>query len=351
MTAPDGNKTANEPGVAVDVSTRRSVWARILSSREMGVLAALIVLVLIMALLKPEAFLSVANLFRLSRQIAFTAIVAIGVLFVILTSGVDLSLGSTVGVTSFACGFIVTMQVNGNFAGVEPILHHPVTGIVAGVLAGALIGAINGGIVAYVGVTPFIVTLGMLSMARSLVYVINNGRDILHTPVIYSDIANGAILYVPVPVVVLAVVAVLAHGVLNYTAFGRRIYAVGGNEEATRLSGIDVRRVKFMAYVVCSVLCSITGLLYVGRFRSAVADVGLGMELDAIAAAVIGGTSLMGGQGSVLGVVIGASIMGVVLNAITLLEIPGVAQGLIIGGIIVSAAIVDVIRGRRSAVR
>ena len=162
-------------------------------------------------------------------------------------------------------------------------------------------------------------------------------------------VANGRVLGIPVPFLFLIAVAIGAHIVLKHSVFGRRLYAIGGNEEATHLSGINVSAVKFFAYVVCSSLCAITGLLYIGRFRSAVSNAGVGMELDAIAAAVIGGTSLMGGQGSVLGVLIGASIMGVVNNAITLMGIKSEAQGSIIGIIIIAAAILDVVRSKRGA--
>ncbi len=322
-----------------------SFMVRFLRSREIGVLSALLLLVVIMSVLKFDAFLSATNLFNLTRQIAFTAIVAIGVLFVILTGGVDLSLGSTVGLTGFVAGFAVMKGAP------------PAAAVAMGALTGVIVGSINGSIVSYVGVTPFIVTLGMLTIGRSVIYMMYGGANILNMPDSFSAIANGGIplpgtnLAMPVPVIILIGLAVLAHVVLTYSTFGRRIYAIGGNEEATYLSGINVRTIKFLAYVVCSTICAITGLLYLGRFRSAVANAGVGLELDAIAAAVIGGTSLMGGQGSVLGVVIGACIMGVVNNAITLLGIKSEAQGTIIGGIIIAAAILDVIRSRRSAKR
>jgi ribose/xylose/arabinose/galactoside ABC-type transport system permease subunit len=356
-----------------DLGGNESLLWRILKSRETGVFAALLLLVIIMSILRPYSFLSATNLFNLTRQISFTAVVAIGVLFVILTGGVDLSLGSTVGLTGFVAGWAVSIALPDKYHGLQNFLHNPLTAVAIGILTGALVGAFNGAIVSYIGVTSFIVTLGMLTIGRSIIYLMNRGQNILDVPPVFSTVANASVsvndalgllhwgthrLHIPlrplnvgfpVPLLILFAIAIGAHIVLSYTVFGRRIYAIGGNEEATRLSGINVRSVKFFTYVICSALCAVTGLLFVGRFNSAVANAGVGLELDAIAAAVIGGTSLMGGQGSVLGVLIGASIMGLVTNAITLLGIPAEAQGTIIGGIIVAAAILDVVRSKRGA--
>ena len=329
---------------------------RIVRSKEFGILVALIALMALISCRRPE-FLNGNNLYLVSRQIALTAIVALGVFFVILTSGIDLSLGSTVCISGFICGMCMA-------AG-----WHPLLAVVAGIATGAMVGAANGAIVSYLGVTPFIVTLGMLGVARGAVLIMKHGDSIRNIPQGFIDFCNGGLwlplagtskltegshgkmqsfhFSLPVPLVVLIVVALLAFAVLKYTVFGRRIYAVGGNEEATALSGINTRTVKFFTYVVCSMYCAITGILFVGRFGSAQADAGKGMELDAIAAAVIGGTSLMGGQGSVLGVLIGASIMGVIRNGLVLLEVSSYWQELIIGAIIVLAAVLDVARSRK----
>jgi ribose transport system permease protein len=187
----------------------------------------------------------------------------------------------------------------------------------------------------------------MLSMARGAVLVITHGDSIRNIPESFIRAGLMDVVGIPMPVIVLLMVAVVSHVVLTYTVFGRRVYAVGGNEEATALSGINTRRVKFSTYVVSSVFSSITGILFVARFRSAQANAGLGMELDAIAAAVIGGTSLFGGQGTVAGVLIGAIIMGVIRNGLVLMQVSSYWQELIIGGIIVLAAILDVVRSRR----
>jgi len=167
-------------------------------------------------------------------------------------------------------------------------------------------------------------------------------------PESFINFGGANILGIPLVVLVLAAVAVLSHILVQYTVFGRRIMAIGGNEEATELSGINVRRIKFLTYVLCGAYASITGVLYVARFRTAQADAGKGLELDAIAAAVIGGTSLFGGEGSVLGVLIGAMVMGVIRNGLILMKVPSEGwQDFIIGAIIVLAAVVDVIRRKK----
>ena len=306
----------------------------LLRRRESGIFLALLALACLITFYQPK-FASASNLFLVSRQIAFTAILALGVLFVILTAGIDLSLGSTAGLSGFTAALAM--------AAGWPVL----VSIGVGLLTGAAVGAINGAIVAYVGVTPFIVTLGMLGAAHGAVLVIKQGDSIRAIPQSFIHAANGNFLGLSVPVLILIVLAVLSHVVLNHTAFGRRIYAIGGNEEATMFSGVNTRAVKFLTYVICGLSASVTGILFVARFQSAQADAGRGMELDAIAATVIGGTSLMGGEGTVAGVLLGAIIMGVLRNGLVLLEVSSYWQELIIGGIIVMAAILDVVRSRK----
>jgi ribose transport system permease protein len=306
----------------------------LLHRRESGIFLALVGLVLLISWREPK-FLDSNNLYLVSRQIALTAIIALGVFFVILTGGIDLSVGSTVGLSGFICGLVMA-------AG-----WHPVPAILAGLLTGAMVGAVNGSIVAFVGVTPFIVTLGMLGVARGAVLVIKHGDSIREISKPFINTVNGSLLGLSVPVIILLVIAAGAHVVLKYTAFGRRVYAIGGNEEATALSGINTRRVKFFTYAICGALSAVTGILFVARFQSAQADAGKGMELDAIAATVIGGTSLMGGEGSVVGVLIGAVIMGVIRNGLVLMQVSSYWQELIIGAIIVLAAVLDVVRSRR----
>jgi ribose/xylose/arabinose/galactoside ABC-type transport system permease subunit len=212
-------------------------------------------------------------------------------------------------------------------------------------------------------VTSFIVTLGGMWVWRSAIYVLgryvvarwlveekkrqDSALPVTGIPDVFVHFGSGTVLGIPVPILFLVALAIVTHVTLKYTVFGRRLYAIGGNEEATHLSGIDVKWVKFFAYVVCSAICGITGFLFVARYTSGTMEAGKNHELDAIAAAVIGGTSLMGGSGSVIGVILGACVMGVVSNGMDLLGAPAEPKLGIIGMVIIVAAIVDALRNRR----
>lgn len=306
---------------------------RLLRRREAGGLLVLVGLMVLIATLKPQ-FATWSNAYFLSRHVAFTAIVALGVLFVILTRGIDLSVGSTVGLSGIVCGLAMAHGAS------------PLGGVLAGLATGAAVGCVNGAVVAYLGVIPFIVTLGMLSLARGTVLVLTHGDSVGAIPESFIEASSADVLGVPMAVLVLGVVALTAHGVLVYTVYGRRLYAVGGGGEAADPSRDNVRRVKLGAYVVSGLLSAVTGVLFVARFRSAQATAGFGMELDAIAAAMIGGASLLGGRGSVFGVLIGASIVGVMRNGLALAKIPACWQELAVGGVLALAAVFDVLRHR-----
>jgi ribose transport system permease protein len=311
-----------------------NLFKKLLHRREAGIFFALVGLVILITGFQPN-FIGKDNLFIVSRQIALTAIIALGVLFVILTGGIDLSVGSTIGLSGFLCGLAMAAGL------------HPLLAIVVGLLTGAAVGAVNGVIVAYVGVTPFIVTLGMLGAAHGAVLVIKQGDSVREISKAFIAFGNGSVFGISVPVLILLAIAIACYLVLGRTIFGRQVFAIGGNEKAAALSGINTRAVKFFTYVLCSALAAVSGILYVARFQSAQADSGKGMELDAIAAAVIGGTSLMGGEGSVIGVLLGATIMGVIRNGLVLMRVSPYWQELIIGTIIVLAANLDVIRSRK----
>lgn len=273
-------------------------------------------------------------MYLVSRQISFVAIVALGELFVILTGGIDLSVGSTVGLSGMITGVALA-------AGVHPIFALPI-----GVLSGMLIGMFNGSVIAYVGITPFIVSLGALSMGRGLSLILTKGNPIIEMPSSFFFLAQSDLFGIPTPVIIAAIIAGIVHVTLTYTAFGRRIYAIGGNEQATALSGVDVKMIKLKIYAICGLLAGIVGVLLVARFNSAQPATGKGWELDAIASAVIGGTSLSGGVGTVLGLLIGATVMGVIRNGLVLMQVSAYWQDFIIGGIIVLAAVIDRIKNK-----
>ncbi|HEX3761917.1 MAG TPA: ABC transporter permease [Kofleriaceae bacterium] len=307
--------------------------AHLLRRRESAIFAALVVLIVAIGAAEPN-FVSGSNLYLMSRQISFVAIVALGELFVILHSGIDLSVGSIMALAGMAAGYLMKLGVP------------PPAAVVLGIAAGLVMGAINGALIAYVGIAPFIVTLGMLSFASGVVLGLTKGWPITEIPASFVPLAQGSFLGLPIPVWITLLLAVVAHVVLTATAFGRRTYAIGGNEQATFLSGIDVRRIKLALYMISAACASLAGIVLVARFSSAQADTGKGWELDAIAAAVIGGTSLAGGAGSVLGVLIGACIMGVIKNGLVLMKVSSYWQTAIIGVVIVLAVILDRTRRR-----
>lgn len=316
-------------------SGHRSMPLRILQSKESAIFLALLIIMAVITYVAPK-FLSASNLFLISRQISFVAIVAFGELFVILTGGIDLSVGSLMALAGMAAAFAMNAGIS------VP------ESVAIGLLVGLAMGAVNGALIAYVNIPPFIVTLGMLSTASGLVLGITKGWPITNIPASFLPVAQGAFLRLPIPLWIAAGLAVVGHIVLTYTSFGRRTYAIGGNEQATFLSGINVKRIKFILYMISALGASIAGIILVARFNSAQADTGRGWELDAIAAAVIGGTSLAGGSGSILGVVIGACIMGVIRNGLVLMRVSSYWQTAIIGIIIVLAAGLDRLKAKRS---
>jgi ribose/xylose/arabinose/galactoside ABC-type transport system permease subunit len=313
----------------------RGLFLRIVQSKESAIFLALIIIMGVISFVAPK-FVSASNLFLVSRQISFVAIVAFGELFVILTGGIDLSVGSIMALAGMVSAYAMNLGISVPAA------------VALGILVGLLMGAVNGALISYVKIPPFIVTLGMLSLASGLVLGLTKGWPITNIPESFLPVAQGAFLGLPIPVWIAGGLAAIAHVVLTYTAFGRRTYAMGGNEQATFLSGINVKRIKFILYMIPAVASSIAGIILVARFNSAQADTGKGWELDAIAAVVIGGTSLAGGSGTVLGVVIGACIMGVIKNGLVLMRVSSYWQTAIIGIIIVLAAGLDRFKAKRS---
>jgi ribose transport system permease protein len=314
----------------------RALLRHLLRRREAAIFLALVIMMVVIGLSAPN-FLSSSNLYQVSRQISFVAIVALGELFVILTGGIDLSVGSIMALAGMTAAYCMEN-------GVPPIAAVPI-----GCAVGLSAGVVNGALIAYVKLAPFIVTLGMLSFASGLVLGLTKGWPLTEIPESFLTLAQGSFLGLPIPVWIALLMAGAAHVLLTHTAFGRRTFAIGGNEQATFLSGIDVRRIKFLLYVISAVCASVVGIILVARFNSAQPDTGKGWELDAIAAAVIGGTSLAGGAGSVLGVLIGASIMGVLKNGLVLMKVSSYWQVAIIGTIIVLAAVLDRAKRRTSS--
>jgi ribose/xylose/arabinose/galactoside ABC-type transport system permease subunit len=303
-------------------------------ARQFGTLIGLLVLCFILWILTPY-FLTVSNLLNVAEQTSINAIVAVGMTFVILSGGIDLSVGSIV---AFA-GVVLGMSLRGN----QPLA----VALAVALAIGALSGLVNGALVSVGGLPPFIVTLGTMSIARGAALLVTEGRPISGFAASFRVLATGRAGFVPAPVVATAVVYAIAHLVLTRTTFGRYVYAIGGNEEATRLSGVAVRFHKTMIYVVSGVMSAVAAVILTARLNSAQPIAGMNYELDAIAATVIGGTSLMGGEGTLAGTLVGALIMGVLRNGLNLLGVSSFLQQIVIGGVIVVAVLLDTVLKRK----
>jgi ribose transport system permease protein len=312
-----------------------------LAVREMGILLVLIAMCVALAF-KP-GFADVENLLLVARQFSMFATMGVGMTMVILTGGIDLSVGSVLALSGCVAAKCIVWLAPHADAHIVML-----AGILTGLATGLLCGLANGLTVAKLGIPPFIVTLGMMSIARGLVYVITRGWAV-HLPKeeAFFFLGQGRICRVPVPVVCMLVIAFLGAVFLARTRLGRNIYAVGGNEEAARLSGINVDKVKTVVYSLCGLLAGFAGVTTASHLSSAQPTSGLTNELDVIAAAIVGGTSLMGGSGTVLGTVIGAAIMGVLRNGLILLGVDANWQLIPLGTVIIAAVVFDQVGQRR----
>jgi len=304
--------------------------------RRYGLVAVMLVFCVVIAVVEPS-FLSARSGVILARQISINAILAVGVTFVLLTGGVDLSLGSVVALTGVVAAHCAHP---GQFPVIVPIG--------AGVLAGMLCGGANGLMVAWGRVAPFVVTLGMMATARGLAYVLSGGKPVSNLNSGFTWLGSGDVLGMPVPVIILVLMALGAHVSLRYTRSGRHLYATGGNERAAVASGIRVRRVKVGAYIVCGGMAGVAGVLLAARVTTGQPSAGVAYELDAIAAAVIGGTSLSGGIGGVGGTLLGALLIGILSSGLDTLNVSSYYQQIIKGLIIVGAVWLDQTQRQRS---
>ncbi len=296
--------------------------------RQFGTLAGLLVLCGVLWALTPH-FLTVSNLLNIAQQTSINAVIAVGLTFVIISGGIDLSVGSIVAFAGVVMATLLQRDVPVPLA------------IGAGLVFGFGCGLLNGLLVSFGRLPPFIATLGMMSMARGGGLLFTEGRPVSGFAADFRWLATGEIFHVPVPVVIMLGVYAAAHFVLRRTPFGRYVFAMGGNEEAAVLSGVQVRFHKTLVYGVCGLLSALASVLLTARLNSAQPIAGINYELDAIAATVIGGTSLMGGQGSVVGTLIGALIMGVLRNGLNLLGVSSFVQQVVIGAVIILAVLLD----------
>ncbi len=291
-------------------------------SQQIAPFLFLLATALVLAL-STDTFLSVRNILTILLQISVVGVIAVGQTMVMITSGIDLSVGGIVGLA----GVVTTLLVSK--AGL-PIA----AGMLAGPLVGLACGLVNGALITRVGMPPFIATLGTMSVTRGLAMVLTGGVAVYNLPPGFAWLGNGAVLGIPAPVVVLALVAAVMSVVLNKTPTGRYAYAIGSNAETTRMSGIDVSRQLVKVYALSGLLSGLAGVIQASRIVTGQPTAGMGIELDAIAACVIGGASLFGGVGTVVGSITGAALMGLIRNGSNLLNVSAFWQQIVIGVII-----------------
>ncbi|AAU38217.1 ABC transporter permease [[Mannheimia] succiniciproducens] len=317
---------------------------------KLGIGLVLLFMIIGMSLTS-QAFLSTNNIFNILLQVSVICVISVGMTYVILTGGIDLSVGSIVALSAVCLGLFTHWGVA--WLGENPsqgaLLAVVLLSIVGAVLVGALCGYVNGVVIVYGKVTSFITTLGMMGIARGLALTLSDGKTIYNFPEQLRFFGNGRLAVtenfsIPIPVIIALIVVLISFYVLTQTVFGRQIYALGGNREAVRLSGINVNKLEIKTYVINGALAAVGAVILVGRLNAAQPIAGTGYELDAIAATVIGGTSLMGGVGSVVSTSIGALIMGVLQNGLTLLNVTSYLQRLIIGMVIILAVFLDQLR-------
>mgnify|MGYP000928876171 CR=1 FL=1 len=298
--------------------------------RKYGLLVVIVVMAVELSVLS-NVFMTGENLINVLRQVSVNGIMALGMTMVILTGGIDLSVGSLLAVS----GVIVGSIINRNADAAIPAIF-------VGIAACALLGMISGVFISKLRLPPFIMTLGMMAMARGFALVYANGRPYIITAKQYEFLGKGSVLGIPVPVIILVFMIIVTYIILNTTRWGRYIYATGGNESAARVSGIAVDKIKIFVYTMSGAMAGLAGTILASRIASGQPAVGEGYEMDAIAAVVIGGTSLTGGVGSVFGTILGFLIIGIISNGLTLLGVSSYFQQIVKGAIIVGAVLLDI---------
>lgn len=291
-------------------------------------LIGLLILCLVISVITPR-FLTIPNIKNVFTQVSVNAVIAIGMSFVILTGGIDLSVGSILAISGAVAASIIKSTGNIYLA------------IIVALAIGSTVGLINGVLISKGKIQAFIVTLATMTIFRGVTYVYTNGTPISGLGESFSVIGNKTVLGLPIPVVFTIIVFGLAYYILSQTRYGRYLYALGGNEDSARLSGINTDKIKTLVYVICGAAAALSGIIVTSRIGSASPNAGVGFELDAISAVVLGGTSLSGGEGSVVGTIIGALIIGVLNNGLNLVNVSPFYQAIIKGLVILLAVIVE----------
>jgi ribose/xylose/arabinose/galactoside ABC-type transport system permease subunit len=314
---------------------------RRLRTTEVAIFAAVVFECIVFAFLSPS-FLTLNNFVNVTLQIAIYGILAVGMTVVMITGGIDLSIGSVVALVGVVAAILSKTDLLP--AGITIPLA-----VLAGVSTGTLIGATSGSLIARFGIPPFIVTLAMMTICRGLVFIITGGFTEGELPSQFGWLGRGHIWFLPIPVIIMVLLFAVGYLVLDQTAFGRHIYALGGNEEASRLSGIRVRRAKTLVYSLNGLLTGLAGVTLAARLGAGAPNSGLSYELDVIAAVVVGGTSLSGGRGSMLGTLAGTMFIGVLNNGLNLANVDPYTQKVALGLVILAAVWLDQLQKRQAA--
>ncbi|KIL40538.1 ribose ABC transporter permease [Gordoniibacillus kamchatkensis] len=296
--------------------------------QSLGPTLGLLLIIIVLSIVNSD-FLTVSNIFNVLRQISINALIAFGMTFVILTGGIDLSVGSVLALSSAVTAGMMAGGTNTWVA------------VLAGLVCGALMGAVNGLLVAKGRVAPFIATLATMTVFRGLTLVYTQGRPITGLSDAFALIGRGFFFNIPMPIVWMVCSFIVLYIVLKHTTFGRRVYALGSNEDATWLSGINTSNIKIWVYSISGLLAAFSGIILTSRLNSAQPTAGTSYELDAIAAVVLGGTSLSGGRGWLVGTLIGAMIIGVLDNGLNLLNVSSFYQQVVKGAVILIAVLLD----------
>ena len=320
--------TQRESGALQKLAGRQPFWVTV----------SVVGICIVMSMVS-EAFATGENFFNITRNFAFIGIMALGMTAVIITAGIDLSVGSIMGLVGIVTGLVL----NAGF----PLW----VGISAGLLTALACGAVNGVLIAYLQLSPFVVTLGMLSIARSLALVISNNKMIYQfgpDEELFFALGGGTTFGIAHPVIVLIVLTLLFGFIFNFTAWGRHVFAIGGNEQAARLTGVPVDMIKVTVYMASALMAGVAAILIIGWLGAVTNALGMTYELRVIASSVIGGANLMGGQGSAYGAMIGAALIEVIRNSLLLAGVDPYWQGAFVGLFIILAVLLERVRGKRS---
>ncbi|NLJ40478.1 MAG: ABC transporter permease [Clostridiales bacterium] len=308
-----------------------------LEQRESGLFILLIVMVILMSLARPGTFFTSENLFNILRQVSLVTIIAVGQTLVITSAGIDLSVGFSLGLASIILSYCLEAGVNTGVA------------IALGIGISVVLGLFNGLVVTKIGLPPFIVTIGTSYIARGISFVITTGFPIKVTDPFILGLGMGGIGKIPFMTIIMVVIVAIGIYILNNTSFGMRTKAIGGNEMATRLSGVNVDRQKITIFMLCGLFCGIAGVMMAGRLSAGNPNAGVNYDVDSIAATIVGGTSMAGGEGTIIGTLLGSLLLGVIKNGLVLLNVNMYWQTIVSGAIIITVCTVDKLtRGRKA---